>query len=767
MKQLLFAVPLVMAASAGAAQDVLFRSGEHEDFTRLVATLPSPDTDWTVSRDGRFYTIKIDGDRVNLRTNTIFDKIPRDRLANIVANDAAGELELELACACRVVSIPYDERYVIFDIRDDLPLPQNDDIPQIPLSFGEAVAVEKPQRQFRFSAIEAAKPAPVKLAETTPKEDYSHLLAFENYVERNAQVQVLRGDLIKQVDRAANQNLLQAQTPQSDNGLVGNPVKMAETLVVPQSSSDHVPPQAAIGQDLNIVAYNVLDEVGRDIAALLSGQVAAGRCLPDSAVDISSWSGEGSFVQELARLRQEVVGEFDRTNEAALLELAQLYVHYTFGAEALQILELLPNTGENNILSAMAYIMDGHTPPTDNPAFTKQGHCAGNTALWAALSGETLVGESSIKGTLDALHKMPRHLRDYLGPKVSNRLVAQGETEAATLVLNAIERANPKPDVNFDFAQATLDAELGHTEEATETLVEIASQNSDIATTAVIELIETHVKQGLPPTAETVSLVGALAVEHKTGAMGPPLRRAHAMARMLEHEFIPAFKIIDDIETRDGTDAAAKVRSQLVLAMLEHADDFEVISWSIQEQLATPGKISADAALKLAQKTFEMGFLGETKRLMQAAQTVIPSDEKRLLKARVALADALPKRVEAELMGLETPAADRLRARARALAGDHAGAAQLLAALGARSEAETEAWLDGDLASLMASENEVLRRASTHLMPPEEAAETAPSTDRVTEGMLARNRALLEGAAESRNVLGDLLNLHSLSEPSS
>lgn len=770
MKQLLLAVPLALATSAGAAQDVLFRSGEHEDFTRLVATLPSSETDWTVSRDGRFYTIKIDGDAVNLRTSTIFDKIPRDRLANIVANDAAGELELELACACRVVSIPYDGRYVIFDIRNDLPPAQNDDLPQVPLSFGEAVATEESRRQFRFSSIEAAKPTPkpVQMAETKPKEDYSDLLALDNFVERKAQVQVLRDDLIKQVDRAADQNLLHAQTPPVGNGLVGEPVKMAESPVL--NSSDHVPPQAAIGlegQDLNIVAYNVIDEVGRDIAALLSGQVATGMCLPDTAVNLADWSGEGTFVQELGRLRQEVVGEFDRTNEEALRELAQLYVHYTFGAEALQILELLPESGENSILSAMAYIMDGHVPPAGNATFANQGHCSGNTTLWAALSGETLVGDTAVKGALDALQKMPLHLREYLGPKLSNRLVAQGQTEAATLVLNGIERTSPKPDVNYDFAEATLNAELGNTEEATEALTEIATQNSDIATAAVIDLINTHVKQGLPASAETVSLVGALAVEHKTGAMGPDLRRAHALARMLEQEFGPAFKIIKDIETRDGPKAAAEVRTQLVLAVLEHADDFEVISWSIQERLAAPGRISSDTALKLAQKTFEMGFLGETKRLMQAAQTDIPSDEKRVLNARLALAEALPKRAEAELMGMETPLADRLRARAKAMAGDHAGAARLLAKLGERGAAETEAWLDGDLASLTASENKILRRASTHLLPPEDVTEIDTSTDRVTQGMLARNRALLEGAEESRGVLGDLLNLHSLSEPSS
>ncbi len=779
MKQLLLAVPLVLAASAGAAQVVQFRSGEHEDFTRLVATLPTEDTNWTISGDGKFYTIKIDGDDLRLKTNTIFDRIPRTRLANFVANDARGEIELELACDCRIVSIPYNDRYVIFDIRAGLS-PQPDNLPQVPLSFGVAVKQETPKREFRFTSLEAAKPAPVVLEEKleVKKLDvpYSDLLAFETFVKRNAQVETLRRDLVAQVDRATDQKLLDPKQmlPQVESYPTPDPVEMASAESTAIVKDDHVPHRATkgqVGKDHNIVAYNVIDEVGRDIAALLSGQVGRGTCLPDTAVDISSWSGNRTFVEELAKLRQQLVGEFDRTNDEALLKLARLYVHYTFGAEALQVLQLLPESNENLILRDMAHIVDGDVPLETENSFEFQAHCSGHATLWAALSGQPLVGESAIKGALDALHTMPRHLREHLGPKLSNRFVEQGETEAATLVLNAIERANPVQDANFSYAQATLDAELGNTEAAEDTYSEIASQNTDLATVAVVKLIDSHVDKAVAPAPETISLVGALAVEHKSGAMGPELRRAHALARMLEQEFVAAFGIIDDIETRDGGPAASKVRSQIVNAMIEHADDYDIIAWTLQQKLAEPGRLSAGTALSLAQKTFELGFVGETKRLLQAAQTMTPSNEKRLLKARVALADNLPKRAEAELLGIMSPEADQLRARARAMAGDHAGAAQLLADLGERSKAEAEAWLDGDLVSLAVSETEIYRKTSTLLTPEDvevvesaDAAETPPSS---TQGVLARNRALLEGSAESRSVLGELLDWHQLSEPAS
>lgn len=785
MKPLLLSIPLALSAATVQAQDVSFISGEHEDFTRLVATLPTSDTEWTINRTGDGYRIKIDGEGLNLITEGIFDKIPRTRLTDVQSFNQTGEVQLSLACDCRIVSIPYNDRYVIFDIREALP-DERDDVPQNPLSFGEvplalgvAVEQETPERVFRFSALEAAKPvnlAPAPEPAPAPKPDLSGLLALDNYVNRSVQVTTLRQDLIKQVDRATTQNLLKSQitipkpTPRSAQVEVATAADMKKPEASVQKGTgnmDHVPPHAMVGQagdNMNIVAYNVIDEVGRDIAALLNGQVGLGTCLPDSAVNVAAWSGDTSFVEELAKARRNLVGEFDRTDEAALEDLAKLYIHYTFGAEAQQAIDLLPSTGKTRIMSAMAQIVDGEAPMEDVNAFSGLGHCSGHVALWAALSGERLTGESAINGAMDGLHVLPRHLREYLGPRLSNQLVKQGETEAATLVLNGIERANAKPGTSFDFAQATLNAEMGNVAEADATMEDIATQNSDLSTLAVVELIDSHVKQGLPPSNDTISLVGALAVEHKTGEMGQPLRRAHALARMLVHEFEPAFEIVADIEAKDGAASAMDVRSLLATAMIEHAEDFDIVALALAQNLAEPGKVRPDTALALAHKMFEMGFLGETKRLLQAAQDAHQSDEKRLLRARLALAESLPRRAEAEILGMTSPEAERLRAEARSLVGDHEMAAQMLSELGEAKRAEQENWLSGNLDALSGSDTEVYRQTSELMTKPDDAEAL---TEDDTQGILARNRGLLEDSAESRSVLDNLLDWHRLSEPSS
>lgn len=776
----------VFAASSVAAKDVVFQSGEHESFTRLVATLPSKDTTWGLSRNGNLYTFKVDGDALNFKTDAVFSRIRRTRLAEITPNDERGEVVLQLSCQCRIESAPYNDRYVILDIRDGLPTDANstESTLSIPLSLGVALQQDREERVFRFSdlptrlSMDMPSPPNVKsMAEPLEASTFSppppraegsatasDVLALENYIGRNLKVDSLRHDLMEQVDRAADQNLL--ETTGFSKALASSRSSTSDERLPPQRSDIPAQPSTTVHEnDLNIVAYNVIDEVGRDISALLSGRLGRGTCIPDSALNIAEWSGERSFVEELSALRKELVGEFDRTDPVALEKMARLYIHHTFGVEARQILNMLPKSGTVAVLDAMAQIVDNHEiQSTDNP-FAEQGHCAGDAALWAALSGQRLVGESAVEAALDALNALPKHLREHLAPALSNRLVETDETEAAMLVLNAVERANQNPGPRFDLAHATLDNEIGKTEAATTLLTKVANDNSDVATVAVVDLINSHVKQDIAPTSDTVSLVGALAVEHKTGAMGPDLRRAHALSRMLTLEFEPAFRITQEISLLDGEQAATKVRSQLSDAMIKNLDEFDLVAIVLSQHLSAPGALNADASLRMSEKMFDLGFFGEAKRLLQAAQETTFLQRRRLLMARVALADNLPKRAEAEILGIDTPEAEALRARARSQAGDHQSAATLLAKLGDTQSAEEQVWLGGDLSALNDATTEVYRATSEYFSS--EANTSSGSNPDETIGILARNKSLLQGSEQARSVVEELLQWHAVPEPSS
>ncbi len=773
----------VLAASSAAAKDVVFQSGEHGSFTRLVATLPSKDTQWDLSRSGARYTFKVEGNAVNFDTDAVFSRIRRNRLAEITTHNDRGEVVLQLACACRIESTPYNDRHVILDIREGLPTDANslESAPVIPLSLGVSLQQERDVHLFRFSdlpvrpnlgmpspPIQEREVAPGELSTVSmpsPSESApTDVLALENYINRNLKVDSLRKGLMEQVNRAADQKLL--ETTGFPNMHASSQTPTSNKQRPPEQSRIPAQPSTTVeDNDLNIVAYNVIDEVGRDISALLSGRLGRGTCLPDSALNIADWSGEGSFVEELSALRKELVGEFDRTDPVALEKMARLYIHHTFGVEARQILSMLPKSGTIDVLDAMAQIVDNQDiRPADNP-FSQQGHCAGDTALWAALSGQRLVGESAVEAALDALNALPKHLREHLAPTLSNRLVETNETEAAMLVLNAVERANPNPGPRFDLAQATLGNEIGETVAATELLTKVANDNSDVATVAVVDLINSHVKQNIAPTSDTVSLVGALAVEHKTGAMGPDLRRAHALSRMLALEFEPAFLIAKEISLLDGDLAATKVRSQLSDAMIENLDGFDLVTFVLSERLSEPGTLSADASLRLSEAMFSLGFISETKRLLQTAQETTFLQRKRILMARVALADKLPKRAEAEILGIDTPEAEALRAQARSQAGDHQSAATLLAQLGDTKSAEEQAWLGGDFLALTDATTDVYRATSELFSSEPEASSEDVSDENV--GILARNRSLLQGSAQVRDVLDDLLQWHVAPEPSS
>lgn len=769
MKRSLFALALVSAASSAASQEVQFRSGEHGEFTRLVATLPSTDTKWTITAQDQRYTIKFDGDDISFKTNTIFDKIARNRLDQVIPNAKTGEIELQLACDCRIVSIPYNDRYVIFDIRDGR-APSGPKKPKIPLSFGVAVKQDTPQRVFRYTLLEAARPTPAVAAPKPRPNVVKEALSLRANLDRRSRTNLVREQLAAQIGRAATQNLLQTLPKQKDRFAESRNHKVSDQNAGTHQRSD-APAHEKMdtgSQNLNVSAYNVIDEAGKDIAALLSGRLGSGSCLPEASLDIASWGGDGTFDQQLGELRKNLVGEFDRTQPDVLEDMARFYIHYTFGVEARQILDMMPYSNKVIMLSAMAQLVEDGTVTRGKNPFINQGHCDSQVAFWAALGGDRLVGENSVKAVVDTLNSYPRHLREQLAPHLSNRLVEMGETEAALLVLNAVERVNPTPGPQFEMAQAALDAEVGNTEKATETLKKVASENTAMTTYAVVELIESHIKQDIPLADDTIALVGALAVEHKSGAMGPDLRRAHALARMQAQDFATAYAIVAEISGRDGASAAKTVRSQVTSALAANADGFDVIDLALRQKLTDPGRLKTQAAMDLATRLFALGFSDETKKILQSIDASQTPVAQRMLRARLALQEQLPKRAEAELLGLTGAEADELRAQARSLSGDHDAAATLLTNLGQADRAEAEAWLGGNWNTLSDSQVDVHRKTS-ELVNLSQQAQPAQSnsSSKISQGILAQNRDLLSGSAETREILSELLNWHNVSKPSS
>jgi len=763
MTRHLLAVSLIALSSAVSAEAVSFQSGEHEGFTRLVATLPTAETEWQISGQGRTYTITVEGEDLSFDTDDIFKRIPRTRLQKVTTDPASGSVRLDLACDCVVESARFQNRHVIFDIRKGETEPQ-----PLPFSFALNLPQETQKQSADIRYPTWASPTPVgdfskpkptlqpAINQTALGPVADPGLRFDIYARDNEQVSRIARQVIDQIDRAQDQNLL---TGIGDEALEAVPDKSGKHTRW-QTAQTGTEQDGPIGEDTHVTTYNALDMAAQEIAAVLAGRNGTSNCIADDRLDIEAWGGSEEFSTELGRLRSELVGEFDLTSSEAMADLAKFYIAQTFGTEALQILRNIPAEERDPALVSMAQLVEAGTITGVN-AFAGQGHCASNAAFWAALSGQPLTGKAAMDGALTTLTGLPLPLREHLAPFLSNQLVENGHVEEAAMVLNSVQRTSPEQSPEFALAQAAVHAELGEEEEAVEKLEKVASENSSMAPAALVELIAVHTAQNRVVPDETVALVSALAVEHKAGMMGPQLRIAHARARMLSQDFESAFEVIDEIAALDGAVAALAPRSEVSRAVLNNAEDFDVIRFTVSERLSDPETLEHGTALSLAQRMLDLGFLDQTKRIVQAMRPELSSDDLHLLKARVALAENLPRRAEAELLSVDGAQADALRAQARSKAGDHTAAAEILRAMGDTEKAAFEAWLAGDASELSALQFEVYERIETMMASAE--ADEQPSAQ---FGELHKNRDLLNGSINARAVLTELLELHRISGPS-
>ena len=94
-----------------AAQPARIKSGEHQDFSRLVLYFDRTVEAEISKPSERLARISIKNWSGGFNTDTIYEFIPRSRIAEVSAGDES--LELTLNCACKVVSQQFSNSILI------------------------------------------------------------------------------------------------------------------------------------------------------------------------------------------------------------------------------------------------------------------------------------------------------------------------------------------------------------------------------------------------------------------------------------------------------------------------------------------------------------------------------------------------------------------------------------------------------------------------------------------------------------------------------
>jgi hypothetical protein len=462
-------VPLLgigIGIGPAAGQVIGVQSGEHPGFSRLVLDIGT-DRDWTLSGSGRSRTLSLDPPVQGFALGTVFDLIPRTRLASL---DNGVNLTLGLACECDVTAERYRDRYLILDIA-----PRPDPAPAATATAEVAPAPDALDRVARQAAAERlpdltallTRPglpgdrAAGAIAPALPGPDATPRPGPvpPDGETRSVDMAEAARLMAEQLARAAASGLLEAAParPLSDADPAPRPARnpVQRPAQTGGRGPDDAPPDMPPEPTLPLRAATALDLLSVPPQAPVPPGPAlacAGSWLP-----VADWSAGRSLTDGIATLRRALVDDRDRLNPETALALARHYLFHGFGAEAAHWLgQLEPPPAD---LLRIAAIVDGDDAPRFPPEPDPLA-CTDEELLWRYLGGgfDGLVPTPDQADRLQrATAALPAILRDQIGPRMARQLQADGFPHHARNLRDMLRRG----DRIAPAALLALDLDLG------------------------------------------------------------------------------------------------------------------------------------------------------------------------------------------------------------------------------------------------------------------------------------------------------------------
>lgn len=396
----------------GAAEIAAVTSGEHEDYTRLVFTI-SPNNGWDLDVGDRSSKLVFPLDNLKFEDENVFARIPKTRLISVgsIQQGNTTEYLMGFGCNCDVKAFSYLDAYVVVDISDPAPpiIVNSDHVAPELVPSAQAGENYKPPEfiswalpiapTYRSSREDVDFPQQIDEGEIlglasiqepdeppiVTQENYSILVNGDSEIEEKSNGS---GVSVQEAVDVARDSLLHQLTLAADQGLL----ELSEPMLAPE----HVAPNERIVETKEILAEQLETEdenqvliqtvYSRDSKLGVSNEVL-GRsyCPSNEYLDIASWGSGTDFFGDLSGTRKRLLKEFDKIDVVELERLAQVYIRYGFGAEAISYLSN-SNLGSKrkHLLLDLAAIVDSRPARPDGP-FSKAVNCNGLAGLWALI----------------------------------------------------------------------------------------------------------------------------------------------------------------------------------------------------------------------------------------------------------------------------------------------------------------------------------------------------------------------------------------------
>ena len=659
------------------AEQVVVRSGEHADFSRLVFEFQGA-VKWEMGRVEKGYEIRIGKPGVTFDISDVFRRIPRDRIQRLNISQDNTRITLALGCECHADAFEFRPGMLVVDVKDGLP----DSTSRFESAFhsGE-ISQAQPGNAETSNQVEIVdNPKPPT---TTPKEEQRARLAkyfsrpnqpdteestasdafskeFENpAILPTGRVAEMQSVMLRQIGRAASQGLLESKLSRTIQGASSS-----------RESSDDIADTIAPAPPHPHINLHIESSVDHAFMGLIPEKELTDDgavCMSDQAFNIVEWGNSDSIFEQITVQRGKLTGEFDKADKQAVLALIRAYIYAGFGVEAQKVLSSFDlSLKDAAILKVMAQIVDGR-PVRQETLFQGQTGCDGLVALWAVLASPGLSKATAVNraAVLRAFSNLPYHLRKNLGPALAQKFLDIGDAETTRALRNAIARSAGNAGPEFHLLEARLNQKRGLHKEAEQALEEIVSQNSSISPIGLIDLLEVKLEQDVEIGENFLVIAESYIFEQQNTELGDNLERLLALARAKSGDYIAALDLLRKLEPSEHLDKDMIGRTWgrvLEMANSTATDEaFLRFIFTAQSDLGSQ-KISRNIRRQAASRLLDNGLVVIANKLLLTP--VSPTTDDRILLARAALISNDAERAIGYLEHVSGNVAKALRANA-------------------------------------------------------------------------------------------------------
>lgn len=737
-------IALFVVVKSVAAQPITVRAGEHADFTRLVMQLPD-DATWEFSPEYGKVLLSFEGLADGFDLSGTFDVVPRTRLVD--ATSEGNQLVLELACECPVTTFTEQGNYLVIDVQDGPPL----ELAEAPIAgLPQKTNRSLPVSDFRYGDLlwnsEVEEPT---IAGTLDEPELNMEEEFEANRNREIFLETQR-NLLSAFGEAIAQGVVDAEFPPqrdpiADTSVDGNSVEVYD------SSSAQAHEQSENSQHIKITTSEDIPPF-HQAEANENLNSSAAQCIDPSRVDLSAWGTDEGYDRQISRSNSAIFDELGQLDEREALSRVKLLLFFGFGAEALQILETIPQILElYPELVDLAQIMErGYAP---NPRILHQfSDCPTDVALWAILAGKEISGESPAdrNAALRALKKLPPHLREFIGTALADRFFTAGNQESAKIATRTSELSKKPDEVSSNLVTAKLPAQSGNIDSSKELLSEVIAANDTSSPQALIDLIDLHVMQNERVPTELALLVEAFTVEYRGSNDGEELQKTHVLSSAGSGQFDKVLEEISSLTQELTERESAKVFDYVVTMLTKNSSDIEFAEYLIDHREIIGAPLSETTVVLASARLLQLGFPEAALQLFELNPAAYPSRNRQILSAEADIALGNAGKAILSIANLGGPDVELLRANAALVSGDNTAAMTAFAAAENTNLSQEAAWLSEEWKQNIAP-------SDTLFGDVQQIANEQIQSISSTESMLSDSASALDSAARTRATITNLI----------